>query len=129
MPILKAGLLYFALVFASGFVLEAFRELSAVPRFGQMTAELMEMPIMLAAVVCAVRWTVRRCRVSPAPLRRLGMGLVALGLLAFMELTVVLSLRSLSVSEYLKSRDPLPGAVYLVMLGAFPIMPLFVARR
>jgi hypothetical protein len=34
MQILKAGLLYFAIVFGAGFVLRPMRTLSAVPRFG-----------------------------------------------------------------------------------------------
>ena len=43
MPILKAGVLYFALVFGAGFVLGPFRILWLVPHFGTRTAELLEM--------------------------------------------------------------------------------------
>ncbi len=42
MQILKAGVLYFALVFGADFVLGALRILWAAPRFGTRTAELME---------------------------------------------------------------------------------------
>jgi hypothetical protein len=42
MQILKAGLLYFALVFGAGFVLGAVRVLWIVSRFGARAAELME---------------------------------------------------------------------------------------
>ncbi len=129
MQILKTGFLYFALVFAAGFVLGILRELWAVPGFGQMTAELMEMPVMLVVIVFAARWTVRRLETPPAPLARLGIGLVALGALIFMELTVVLAMRGLTLRDYIETRDPVSGTVYLVMLGVFAIMPLLVVRR
>lgn len=48
--VLKAGALYFALVFGAGFVLAPLRLFWAAPRFGTRTAELMEMPVMLVAV-------------------------------------------------------------------------------
>jgi hypothetical protein len=47
MQILKAGVLYFALVFGTGFVLGPIRILWVVPRFGARIAELMEAPIMI----------------------------------------------------------------------------------
>lgn len=127
--VLKAGVLYFALVFAAGFVLGPIRVLWAVPRFGTMTAELMEMPIMLVVIVLAARWTIRHLAVPHAPSRRLGIGFVALGALLVAEFTVVLSLRGLSIREYVATRDPVSGTVYFVMLGVFAIMPLFVARK
>jgi hypothetical protein len=46
--VLKAGGLYFALVFAAGFALGPIRLLWLVPRFGARSAELMEAPVMLA---------------------------------------------------------------------------------
>ena len=33
------------------------------------------------------------------------------------------------MGEYVASRDPVAGMVYLVMLGVFAIMPMLVARR
>jgi hypothetical protein len=45
------------------------------------------------------------------------------------EFTLVLLLRGLSISEYLADRDPVAGTVYYLMLGAFAVMPLLVARR
>ena len=126
--ILKAGAVYFALVFGAGFALGPIRILWAVPRFGVRTAELMEAPIMLVATVLAARWIVRRFAVPPAPSRRLGVGFLALGLMLLAELTFVLRLRGLTVAGYLASRDPVSGTVYFAMLGLFAVMPLFVAR-
>ena len=103
MQILKAGVLYFALVFGAGFVLGPIRILWLVPRFGTRTAELMEMPIMLAVVMFAARWVVQRLAMPPTPSKRLGVGFA--------------------------HRDPVAGTVYIVMLGVFAIMPHLVSRR
>lgn len=129
MRVLKAGALYFTLVFAAGFVLGPVRELWAVPRFGATAAELMEMPLMLAAIVLVARWTVRRLAVPPAPSARLGMGLIALGLLLAAELVLVGRLRGLSVTEYLAGKESVAGAVYVLALGLFAVMPALVGPR
>ncbi len=129
MQILKAGVLYFALVFGAGFVLGPIRILWIVPRFGVRTAELMETPIMFVVVLVAARWVIRRLAVPSTWSSRLGMGCVALGLLLVAEFSLVLWLRGVSISEYFASRDPVSGAVYYVMLGVCAIMPLVLARR
>ncbi len=129
MQILKAGILYFAVVFGAGFVLGPIRILWAVPRFGTRMAELMETPIMLVVTILAARWVVRRLSVPPKPSSRLGMGCIGLGLILVAEFALVLWFRGLSINEYLASRDPVSGTVYYVMLGVFCIMPLLVARR
>jgi hypothetical protein len=129
MQVLKAGLLYFALVFGVGFVLGPMRVFWLVPHFGERTAELMEMPIMLMIMMVAAQWVVRRLAVPSTWSSRLGMGGFALGLLLAAEWVLVLWLRGLSIGEYVAGRDPVSGTVYLVMLGLFALMPLFVARR
>jgi len=122
---LKAGVLYFVVVFGAGFVLGSIRVMWLVPRFGTRAAELMEMPVMLAVTILAARWIVRR---PGLPSKRLGVGIVALALLLMAELTLVLW-RGLTIHEYIASRDPVAGTVYIVMLGAFAIMPLLFTRR
>jgi hypothetical protein len=129
MQILKAGVLYFALVFGAGFVLGPIRILWIVPRFGTRMAELIETPIMLVVTIVAGRWIVRRLAVPSTPSCRLGIGCVALGLMLIAEFTLVLWLRGLSISEYLANRDPVSGTVYDMVLGVFAIIPLIVARR
>jgi hypothetical protein len=129
MRILQAGLLYFALVFGAGFVLGPIRILWAAPALGARAAEIIEMPIMFAVIALAARWTVRHFAVPPISSPRLGIGLIALGLLLVAEFTGVLWLRGVSIGDYVASRDPVSGTVYMAMLGVFAIMPLFVARR
>ena len=129
MQVLKAGVLYFAVVFGAGFVLGPIRILWVVPRVGTRTAELLEEPIMFVITVVAARWIVRRFALPPTPSSRLGMGAIALSLLLIAEFSLVIWLRGLSIRAYLAGRDPVAGTVYYVMLGVFAVMPLLVARR
>ncbi len=77
MQILKAGVLYFAVVFCAGFVLGPIRILWVVPRLGTRMAELLEEPIMLVIIILAARWIVRKLAVPPTPSKRLTMGGIA----------------------------------------------------
>ena len=129
MQTLKAGLIYFALVFGAGFVLGPIRIFWLVPRVGQRTAELIEEPIMFVVIVLASRWVMRRFRVSQRTARRLGVGFIALALLIVAELSVTLGFQGVTLRQYIASRDPVAGIVYLVMLGVFAIMPLLVSPR
>lgn len=126
---LTPALLYFSLVFAAGFALGPIRLFWAVPRFGTRTAELMELPIMLAVTVLAARWVIGKLKVPPEPSARLRMGGIAFVLMLVAEFAFVLRLRNLSISEYLATRDPVSGTAYYMMLLVFALMPLLVARR
>jgi hypothetical protein len=127
--VLKAAALYFAGVFAVGFLLGAIRTVWVVPALGTRIAELIEAPIMLLVVVFAAREIVRRHFEMSQWRQWLAVGLVALGFLLFVEFTVVLWLRGLSLSEYFANRDPVSGTVYVLLLGAFAAMPLCFALR
>jgi ABC-type uncharacterized transport system permease subunit len=129
MQVVKAGALYFVVVFAVGFVLGTIRTLWFVPRVGVRTAELMEMPIMLTVTIVAARWTVLRLSVPMMWSARLGMGCIALVLMLIAEFGFVLWIRGLSIKKYFATRDPVSGTVYYVMLGVFAIMPLLLAGR
>jgi hypothetical protein len=56
-------------------------------------------------------------------------GVIALGFLLLAEFTVVLGLQRLTVDDYLASRDPVAGTVYVLMLVLFISLPVFVARK
>jgi type IV secretory pathway TrbD component len=129
MQTVEAGVLYFALVFGAGFALGVVRTQWVVPRVGARKAELMEMPIMLAVTILAARWTVLRLGVPSLLSARLGMGCIALALMLVAEFGFVLWIRSLSIKDYLATRDPVSGAVYYAMLVVFAAMPLLVARK
>jgi hypothetical protein len=124
--IFKAGVLYFALVFAAGFVLGTVRTLWAVPRLGVRTAELMEAPIMLGVSILAARWAVRHVGIPPLWPRRLTMGCIALALMLLAEFTFVLWVRGMTIRGYFEARDPVSGTVYFLTLGVFAVIPIFV---
>jgi len=128
MDVAKRSFVYFSIAFGAGFVLGTLRVLVLVPRLGERAAELAEAPVMLAVTVVAARLVVRRLPVS-ARRDELRTGLAALGLLLLMELSVVLGLRGLSLREYLASRDPIAGGVYVLLLVVFALMPWLVSAR
>ncbi len=129
MQIVKAGVLYFVVVFGAGFVLGQCRILWVAPRLGTRMAELLEAPIMFVITIVAARQILRRLAVPLTLSNRLGMGGIALGLMLIAEFTLVLWLRGLSIRAYLAARDPVAEAVYYLMLVVLAVMPLLVVRR
>ena len=63
--VLKSAVLYFAIVFGTGFVLGTARVLGIAPLVGSRAAELAETPVMLAVSVLAARFVVRRLELEP----------------------------------------------------------------
>lgn len=126
---LKPAMAYFALVFGAGFVLGPIRVLWLVPRVGERTAELLELPLMLVVIVLAARWTTRRFAPASPPSGWLVIGLIALGLLLAAELGVGIVLRGGSPAEALLARDPVSGTAYYASLALFALMPWLLARR
>jgi hypothetical protein len=129
MRVLRSGVTYFALVFGAGFVLGSIRVPFLVPRLGVRVAEFIETPFMFVVIVLAARFIVKRFSLPAVASARLGAGLLGLGLLLVAEVLLTLVLQKQSVSEYIASRDPVSGGVYLAMLALFALMPLLVLRR
>jgi hypothetical protein len=115
-------------VFGAGFVLGALRVSFLVPRFGERIAELSEMPLMFAVIVVAARFIIRRFAVPFFIAARISIGLLALGLLLAAELLLAVHLQDRSLADYVASRDPISGSVYLVMLVLFALMPTLIGR-
>jgi hypothetical protein len=86
---IKGGLAYFAMVFGAGFILGVLRVSFLVPRLGERLAELAEMPIMFVIILVSARSVTRRFAIPPSASARLGMGVLALGLLLTAELILV----------------------------------------
>jgi hypothetical protein len=84
---------------------------------------------MLAISIAASRWIVRKLAVPATLSSRLGMDIIALGLMLIAEFTLVLSLRGLSMKEYFATRDPVAATVYYAALGVLAVMPLLVGSR
>jgi len=120
---LKAGIAYFALVFGTGFALGTVRTLWIVPRIGVRTAELLESPLMLVAIVFAAGWTSRLIGNSGGSASRLVVGVLALSMLLAAEVSMGMTLQGLSFVEVFIKHDPVSGTVYYVLLGIFALMP------
>lgn len=125
----RAGVAYFGLVFAAGFLLGAVRVTLLVPRLGERWAELSEMPIMALVIYLAASRVVRRFALPPIASSRLVAGAVALLLLVLAELALAVVLQGRALSEYVASRDPVSGSVYLAMLVLFAAAPWLLSLR
>lgn len=122
MRTLQAGLIYFLIVFGTGFALAFVRIPLLVPAFGVRMAELLEMPVMLAVI----GWASRRLALRHhdwSRTRRLSAGLFALVLLVCAELGLAYALDGRSPGEYVASRDPVSGRAYLTSLLVFAAAP------
>ena len=124
--IIKAAVVYFAIVFGAGFVLGPLRILFIVPRFGARIAELIETPIMLLVIVFAAKWVVHKFRLAGSAMT---VGILALVFMIAFEFTLVLWLRGIALTEYFRQRDPVAGVVYYSMLIVFAVMPLLITNR
>ena len=127
MRVAAFAVVYFVAVFAVGFALGVLRVVLIVPALGERSAELAEMPFMIAASV-ALAWRLRRRWPLDVPSAAMG-GVLALALLLGAAVSVVVALRGLRLDQYLASRDPLSGAAYVAALCVFALAPAAVASR
>ena len=128
MKLLKASLLYFVLVFGTGFILGPIRIIWLIPQVGERSAELMEVPFMIAATYLAALWIVQRFSLSSTRSIRLRVGVMALVLMLISEISLGLWIRGISLNEYFSSRDPVSGTAYYLALALFAAMPMLVRR-
>jgi len=87
------------------------------------------MPIMLFAIYYSARFIVRKVEKGEVVSTYLYVGILSLMILLMFEFTIVLGLQGISIKQYLASRDPVSGAVYVLSLIVYMLMPLLIARR
>ncbi len=126
MPIIKAALAYFALVFGLGFLLGAIRVPLIVPRLGRRKAELLETPFMLVGIVLAARFVLQYFTLPNTILAYLSVGLLALSLVLLAEISLVVCWQKQTIHQYITRRDVVSGSVYLILLFIFALMPLIM---
>ncbi|WP_189398974.1 hypothetical protein [Arenicella chitinivorans] len=100
-----------------------------VPNLGEQTAELIEAPFMVLVsfmAACFIR-NLSKEKLNSNDL--LLVGFLALGYLLAVELSVVLWVRELSVSEFVQSRYSIAGIAYLVSLILYSLFPYFVSKQ
>jgi hypothetical protein len=126
---LKAGFVYFVLAFAAGFLLGTIRTLVVTPVLGELTAVLIELPLMLATSWIACQWVLRHMGV-PLPMSSRGI----MGLSAFLWLMVAEALLSVillnrSLAEHFALYGSLPVMLGLAGQLAFAVFPVVQARK
>ncbi len=125
---IKAGALYFALIFALGFVLGTIRVLWLVPAIGETAAVLLEQPVMLTASWFAAGWMVRRHDLVTTGERAM-MGAVALALLFIAEPLFAYGLFGQTPQDWVVGVFTMPGPIGLAGQIMFGLMPLLIAHR
>jgi hypothetical protein len=122
---IRAGVLYFGLVFGAGFVLGALRVTVTAPQLGELPAVLLELPVMLAISWWACGMLVRRCRVPHRVPDRLAMGLVAFALVMAAEFAVSVWVFGRPPATYLaqyRSGTALLGLAAQLVFAALPLL-------
>lgn len=125
----RGVVVYFVLVFGTGFLLGSVRVPFIVPRIGERYAELAEMPLMFTAIFFASRYVLRKYGQKTETVGLIAMGAIALLLLVISELLLAVLLADRGVTEYVASRDKVSGSVYLAMLILYAAMPWLQGRK
>ena len=85
-------------------------------------------PVMFVVVIFAARFIVQRFCLPPFWAVRAAVGAIALALLIGAELLLAAALQGGSVGQYIASRDPVSGTVYLAALILLAAMPSILMR-
>jgi hypothetical protein len=127
----KAGLVYFAIVFAAGFLLGILRVLAVAPRLGESSAVLIELPVMLAVAWVTCGWLIRRYAVNGALAPRLIMGGVAFVMLMPAEMGVAVFGFEQTVVQHVAAYSTVAAVLGLwgqIAFALFPVVQLFARR-
>ncbi len=132
-PIL-AGVAYFALVFALGFLLGTVRTFFVrdAPSGGRLIGVLIELPIMIGASWLLCRHFVRRFAVASTVAARSAMGGLAVALLLLAELAVGAILFGRTPTEHLalyRDASYALGLAAQIVFGLMPLLQLTNGRR
>lgn len=125
---LIAGLLYFAIVFAVGFMLGTVRVMVVAPKLGLVPAVLIELPVLLTAAWFTSRALIKRWQVPALPAYRLLMGLCAFSVLMLAEFSFAVGVFGQPVQDYFAEIATPHGALGLAGQIAFGLWPRLQTR-
>lgn len=125
---IRAGIVYFAWVFAAGFVLGTARVLLLAPQLGELLATVLELPFMLAISWFACGKLIARFQVPPRTKLRLTMGAVAFALLMLAEVLLSVTLFNRSMNEFAEDLTTTHGMLGFAGQVLFALMPLIRSR-
>lgn len=123
-----AAAAYVAIVFSVAFIMGVVRTLFVAPITGDVSAVLIETPIILLVSWLAAGWCIRRFSIPAKTAARLTMGFAAFALLMAIETTMSLVLFSRPLAEQAEALATPAGAIGLLAQVAFALMPLLAAR-
>jgi hypothetical protein len=121
---IKAGVVYFVVVFAIGFGLGTIRVLAITPRLGQTVGVLLESPLILTASWVACRKCISFFGVEYKLRSRLLMGATAFLLLILAELDVSIFVFGQPAAAFFNSHLSIPGEIGLIAQAAFAAFPV-----
>ncbi len=127
--VVRAAVIYFALVFAVGLLLGPVRVIWAVPRVGEAVAVALEAPFLVLAMWFAARAAPTWARLSSGGFSHLAVGVLALALQQGADVAVGFGLRGMTLSEQRAEFATPAGVIYATTLVAFALMPLIRMRR
>ena len=126
---LRAAVIYFAIVFAVGFALGPLRVLWLEPRIGAALAVLCEAPLLIVAMAIGARVAPAWAGMDGGWAGRLAVGLIALALQQTVDLAVGFGLRGMTLSDQIAYFATPPGLIDALSLAVFAVMPLAVYVR
>ncbi|MFZ4689092.1 MAG: hypothetical protein ACOYLS_07630 [Polymorphobacter sp.] len=122
---IRAGLVYFALVFAIGFGLGAIRVGIVIPRVGEFVAVCLELPLMLGSAWWICRRITHALAVPAGIAARASMGATAFAALMLAELALAVLVFGRTPAQHLAryaSAAALLGLAGQILFAAFPIL-------
>lgn len=127
MQAITAGAVYFAAVFAAGFVLGVLRTLVLLPHVGTVLAVMVELPLILGFAWWACKHILRRVRLTPG--EAVVMGTVAFSLLMLGEAGISVAMAGRSLSQHLALYAQAPHVLGLLGQLGFACLPWLQSRH
>lgn len=128
MRIASAAIVYWAMVFALGFVLGTIRVTWVIPVVGLLPATIIELPIILSASWFAAGWLVRRFRIVSAE-EALAVGALAFAILMAAECALAVTLMGQSPAQWLTGLATPHALLGLAGQAVLALMPWLIVRR
>ncbi len=122
MVLLRPAAVYFAIVFALGFVLGTIRVLWLAPMVGETMAGFIELPFILGASWLVARWLVGRFAITRSG-QAFVIGALAFAMLMVAEVILSVTLFAMSPREWFNAVTSPPGLYGLMGQVVFGLMP------
>ncbi len=128
MRIASAAIVYWAMVFALGFVLGTVRVLWVIPLVGLLPATLLELPLILMASWFAAGWLVQRFAIASGR-EALTVGALAFAILMLAECALAGVLSGETPAQWLAGLGQPHALLGLAGQVVFALMPWWRVRR